>query len=157
MERVNANSGDGLVYERRFAVRLQHVDAAGVVFFARYFELAHEVYEEFLEDLGHGIAAAIDKGEIIIPIGSAEARYLKPLRHGETITARLKLIDLRGSSFAVVTSFFGVANDARAVITTGHVCVSQASFKPTPLPEDLKSALRPYLSTADEDARPRRR
>ena len=33
-------------------IRLQHVDGAGVVFFARFFELAHLAYEDLLEVMG---------------------------------------------------------------------------------------------------------
>jgi 1,4-dihydroxy-2-naphthoyl-CoA hydrolase len=136
------------VYEYRFPIRLQHIDAAGIVFFARYFELAHEAYESFLEDLGHGIAAAIEKGDIIIPIASAEARYTKPMRHGERITAQLRLLKLRGSSFVVRTELSGPAGagkDSRAVIVTGHVCVNRTTLRPVAIPDGLRVALAAYL------------
>ena len=134
-----------MIYERRFPIRLQYVDAAGIVFFGRYFELMHDVYESFLEDLGHSIAAAIARGDLIIPIAAAEARYHRPMRHGEQITARLQLSSMKKSSFAVRTEFSGTENDLRAVITTTHVAVAMESMKPVPLPPGLRAGLLDYV------------
>lgn len=135
-----------MIYRRQFPIRLQYVDAAGIVFFARYFELMHDVYESFLEELGHGIAAAIAEGKIIIPIAAAEARYHRPMRHGEAITAHLRLSGLKRSSFVVTTEFVGTKeDDRRATIVTTHVCVAVETMRPVPLPAGLKAALADYL------------
>ena len=37
------------MYEYNTAIRMQHTDAYGVVFFASVFVLAHECYESFFE------------------------------------------------------------------------------------------------------------
>ena len=136
----------GQIYERSFPVRLHHVDAAGIVFFANYFVLAHNVYESFMEDIGCSISKAIDGGQFIIPIAHAEAQYHRPMRHGETITGRLRLTSLRHSSYVLVSELYGPDGVLRAVVTTRHVCVNAETMRPTALPEPVKAALSPYLA-----------
>jgi 1,4-dihydroxy-2-naphthoyl-CoA hydrolase len=132
-------------YTRTFPIRIHDVDAAGIVFFARYLYLSHDVYEAFLEDIGHSIPKAIAEGEYIIPIKSCEAEYYRPMLHGETITAELFLTELRGSSFTIETRLIGPDKVLRATITTRHVCVGTAAMKPIALPDTLRAALVEYL------------
>lgn len=64
-------------------VRFQDVDAAGVVFFARYFDLVHDAYAAFLESRGHPLASMFATPAWILPLRHAEADYLRPLRLGD--------------------------------------------------------------------------
>src|SRR3972149_2539277 len=121
-------------YTRTFPILIHHVDAAGIVFFANYFIMAHDVYESLLADIGHGIPRAIDDGEYIIPIAHSEGDYFRPMRHGEQITARLAVTELRSASFTIRTDLVGPDQAVRATITTRHVCVSSATMKPMALP-----------------------
>ena len=132
------------IYSADFPIRIHDVDAAGIVFFAKYFTLAHNVYEQFLADIGHSIPKAIDDGVYIIPIAHSECRYLSPMRHGDQITAELRLKEIRGTSFIVEVTLAGANGVHRATVTTRHVCVSTHTMKPIPLPESLRSALQPF-------------
>jgi len=132
-------------YSRTFPILIHHVDAAGIVFFANYFILAHDVYEAFLAEIGHGIPKAIDDGEYIIPIAHCEGDYRRPMRHGEQITANLAVTELRSASFTIRTDLVGPDQVVRATITTRHVCVSSATMKPMALPTALHKALAEYL------------
>jgi len=132
-------------YSRTFPIRIHDVDAAGIVFFATYFVLGHDVYEQFLADIGHSIPDAIDAGEYIIPIAKSECQYHKPMRHGEQMTGELRLTDIRGTSFVVEIKLIGSDKIHRATITTRHVCVGTQTMKPMPLPDSLRAALSEYL------------
>ena len=134
-------------YTRTFPILIHHVDAAGIVFFANYFILAHDVYESFLAAIGHSIPKAIAEGEYIIPIAHCEGDYHRPIRHGEQITAHLTVIELRSASFTIRTDLTGPDQVVRATITTRHVCVSSATMKPMALPAALHDALAEYLET----------
>lgn len=134
-------------FTRTFPILIHHVDAAGIVFFANYFILAHDVYEAFLSDIGHGIPKAIDDGEYIIPIAHCEGTYHRPMRHGEQITAHLVVTELRPASFTIETGLVGADGILRATITTRHVCVNSTTMKPMALPTALHAALAEYLST----------
>ncbi len=132
-------------YTQTFPVRIHDVDAAGIVFFARYFFLAHDVYESFLEHLGHGIAQTIARHDYIIPIAHSECDYHRPMRHGEQITAHLVVTESRAASFTIETELVGADGVLRATITTRHVCVNSATMKPMALPTGLHAALAKYL------------
>ena len=135
-------------YTHTVPIRIHDVDAAGIVFFAQYLFLFHDVYESFLADIGHSIPKAITEGNYIIPIKRCEADYHRPMFHGETITGELWLSELRGSSFTTVTRLIGPDQANRATITTTHVCVGTSTMKPIALPEDLRAALAEYVHGA---------
>jgi 1,4-dihydroxy-2-naphthoyl-CoA hydrolase len=132
------------VYNQTFPIHIHDVDAAGIVFFGKYFTLAHNVYEQFLADIGHSIPDAIDAGEYIIPIAHSECDYHRPIRHGETMTGRLRLTGMRGTSFVVQITLTGADHVKRATVTTRHVCVNTQTMKPMALPDSLRAALKPY-------------
>ena len=132
-------------YKHTLTIRIHDVDAAGIVFFAQYLFLFHDIYESFLADIGHSIPRAISEGNYIIPIKNVSADYHRPMYHGEIITGELYLSDLRGSSFTTVTELIGADNVRRATITTTHVCVATKTMKPTALPDALRAALAKYL------------
>lgn len=144
-------SGAMRTFERTFPIRLHDVDAAGIVFFARYFVLMHDAYELFLESLGHPMAPAIDGGRLLIPIAEAHCRYHEPTRHGASVTARLNIARLGRTSYTLKTRLVGADGRPRATITTRHVCVDTGTMRPAPLPPDLAGALREYLEPPGED------
>lgn len=134
------------IYRRDFPIRIHDVDAAGIVFFARYYVLMHDVYESFLESIGCSISSVLLAGEILIPVVESHCRYRRPMRHGEVITGEISLTVLKSTSYTVRCRFLGPEDDLRALLTVRHVSVSQALMKPAPLPETILSALRPYVA-----------
>lgn len=134
-------------FDYAFTVRLHDIDGAGIVFFARIQQLAHDAYEALLAHLGHSIAGYIVEGKYIIPIGSVEADYKRPLRQGETITARVSIMEMSGSSYRVRIRLWGPAEDLRAEIRMRCVAVLRATMRPTAIPPDLRQALTAFLES----------
>lgn len=69
----------------RFArsVRFEEVDAAGIVFFARYLGYCHEAMEHFFGSLEGGYVKLIRERGIGLPAVHAEVTYTAPLRYGD--------------------------------------------------------------------------
>ena len=139
-------------FEYAFTVRLHDIDGAGIVFFARILERAHDAYEALLDALGHSIAGYIVEGRYIIPIGSVEADYRRPLRQGEVIRARVSLMEMTGSSYRVRIRLVGPKSDGpredlRAEIRMRCVAVLRATMRPTAIPPDLRQALTAFLES----------
>lgn len=132
-------------FEHEFTVRLHDIDAAGIVFFARIMERAHDAYEALLNALGHSIAGYVEAGTLIIPIAEAHAEYRRPLRLAERIRVRVTLDGMTASAYRVRMTLLGPEDDLRAVVTMRCVAVLRASMRPTALPPDLKARLTPYL------------
>lgn len=136
------------VFEHDFSVRLHDIDAAGIVFFARIIERAHDAYEALLNALGHSIAGYIEAGTYIIPIAEAQAEYKRPLRLAERIRVRVSLDSMSASAYRVRMTLIGPDDTLRAIVTMRCVAVLRDTMRPTALPPDLKAKLTRYLEPA---------
>lgn len=84
------------------AVRFEEVDAAGIVFFARFANYAHEAMEHLFGGVEGGYPGLILRRRIGFPAVKLAAEFHRPVRYGdvlriETTVARLgnRSLDLR--------------------------------------------------------------
>ena len=70
-------------YER--PVRFAEVDAARIVFFARYLDYCHDALEELFGALPGGYARLTMTDDIGIPSVRVEVEYKAPLRYGDVV------------------------------------------------------------------------
>ncbi len=129
------------MYETTRMITLRDADAAGVLFFARYLALAHDVYEEMMAERGLGLGKVLRELPYGLPIAHAECDYCMPLWVGDTVTIRLRVEELKRRSFTVVFEFLVEDGRTAATCRTVHVPVDRATGKPIPLPEELIAAL----------------
>jgi len=64
-------------------VRLQEVDAAGIVFFARVLEYTSDAFVSFCRAQGIDLARVIRHGQWSAPLRHVAADYLRPLVFGD--------------------------------------------------------------------------
>ncbi len=117
-------------------VRMHHTDAAGILFFANLFTLAHDCYEEFLGDLS--IAEILQNQSFIIPIVHAEADYKIPIGVSEKIEITVSCEQVGKSSFTLSYEFINDDKELAATVKTVHTVVSKESCKPVEIPAVLK-------------------
>jgi 1,4-dihydroxy-2-naphthoyl-CoA hydrolase len=131
-----------------YTVKLHDSDAAGVVFFANVFRIAHDVYEQFLKQMGYDFPTRLAAGDFIIPIAHAEADYLHPLRVGDTVEIAASVTEIGESSFTML--FRITAEDGRllARVKTVHVAVDGRTFRTTALPEEFRKRLKAVEESA---------
>jgi YbgC/YbaW family acyl-CoA thioester hydrolase len=128
-------------FELRRRARFQDVDAAGIVFFARFFEYAHEAFEEWMRAAGLAISARLRAGDVGMPLAHAEADFHAPTRHDETLVVTVEVARLGESSVGFSFSLLSEAGEARATVRTTHVCIDRASFRPRPWPAEMRAAI----------------
>ena len=137
-----------LVAPARFAVqrgvRFQDVDAAGIVFYARFFDMFHDAYADYLAAYGSPLPEVIRARQWAAPLAHAEADFLAPLRFGDTVEVALVAGRLDGSRLSVGYRMTR-GSVACAVGVTVHVFVDVASFKKIPPPAEAAAALAPLL------------
>ncbi len=127
-------------FTHHVTVRLRETDAAGVVFFARYFDLLHTAFEAMLEARGLGVGAIIAEGDYALPIVHAECDYGRPLRAGDAVAIHIAAERVGKTSFTLrYTVERGGAAVSRA--KTVHVCVDLATGRKRALPEPVTAAL----------------
>jgi YbgC/YbaW family acyl-CoA thioester hydrolase len=128
------------MFEHATEVRLVDTDAAGLVFFANHFKIAHNVYETFMASIGFGLHDIIEDGRFLLPIVHAEADYKAPLRLGDRFRISLRST-VQDHSFVLTYYFRDLSGNVLAEITTVHVFVDKETGEKVFLSEELRSGL----------------
>ena len=128
------------MYEYSMTIRLHHTDAAGILFFANLFVLAHESYESFLEP-EVTFNSIFNELDLQMPIAHAEADYYKPLRVSDKISIKLRLVSIGNSSFSLAYDFYSEDGECAATVKTSHVVRDRRGNQLISLPVKLKEKL----------------
>ena len=122
------------------AVRFHEVDPAGVVFFSRYFQYAHDAYEAWLRAIGLSLDPPVLRGDYALPLVRAEADFRSPVRLGARLRVELEPLSVGKTSYTMLARIC-TPEGAAAVVRFVSVCVDPAAWRPHPLPERLRTAL----------------
>jgi 4-hydroxybenzoyl-CoA thioesterase len=132
-----------LVYQR--PIRFDEVDPAGIVFFARYANFAHEAIETFFADLEGGYPGLIMKRRIGLPIVHLDADFVAPLRYGDELRVETSCSKLGKTSASLRHEVKnGVTHATCAVVQHVVVTVTLDSFRPCPMPDDVRAQLKSH-------------
>ncbi|MCP4220163.1 MAG: acyl-CoA thioesterase [bacterium] len=129
------------MYQYETTIKMHHIDAAGVLFFAHQLTLVHDAYEAFLESGGMGLAKLLKK-DYVLPIIHAETDYKAPLRVGDRVTIRLTVQKEGQSSFVLAHEIVKESGQLAGSGHTVHVAVNKQTQEKIPLPGELKECLR---------------
>ncbi|MCL5985092.1 MAG: acyl-CoA thioesterase [Actinobacteria bacterium] len=129
------------MYKYEETIKFYHTDAAGGLFFANLFLIAHDCYEKLLYKMGLKISDILDRKEYLIPIVHAEADYRIPIKVGEIIEVILNAELTGNSSFTLNFTFNKKNGKVAAQVKTVHAVVDFNSKKGMPIPENIKKIL----------------
>jgi 4-hydroxybenzoyl-CoA thioesterase len=134
-----------VTYER--AVRFEEVDAARIVFFARFLEYAHEAMEHFFSALDGGYVRLITERRIGLPAVHVECDFSSPLRYGDVMLVRVTAPRI-GTTSATLRYEFSRKADGARVAEIEHVVVATdlTTLTKIPLPEDVRATLAAHPS-----------
>jgi 4-hydroxybenzoyl-CoA thioesterase len=131
-------------------VRFHHCDPAGIVFYPQFFYLLHEVQEDFLARIGFPEHVLIQAGTGI-PIVDLKTEFLGMCRHGDHLTLSLELTRVGNTSIGMHYEIHGGPHrdgttHAPKLRAHGVVVYSEVpNGKAIAIPDDLRSALSPFL------------
>jgi 1,4-dihydroxy-2-naphthoyl-CoA hydrolase len=108
----------------RQKVRFQDVDAAGLLFFGRYFDVIHDAYVSFLEEMGEPLPRVLSSRAWAAPLRHVECDYMAPLFRLETENDQVV-----------------------AVAQTVHTFIDLSSFERRDVPENITRALTPLATS----------
>ena len=94
-----------------------------------------------MAQLGQGLPGLFVAADMHIPVVHAEADYLLPLAHGETVTVTVTPGKVGNSSFTMDCIFADHQGRTAAKVRSVHVCIDPASRQPTKLPAELREKL----------------
>ncbi|WP_420997575.1 acyl-CoA thioesterase [Cupriavidus sp. 30B13] len=144
------------VFARARRVRFKDCDAAGIVFFPRYFEMLNDLVEDwFREALGWSFGEMHGAGQAGVPTAALSCRFVAPSRLGEVLARELRVTHIGHSSFSLLVRFCGPAGgdgDLRLEIAQRLVCVDAGELAPRALPCAVRAAMARFLAPAGEAA-----
>ena len=118
-------------------------DPAGILFYAKLFEINHSVYEELIASFD-----LTDKywtsDSFVVPIIKTDGEYIKPLRAGEEIHINLSVTILKENSFELTYEWFNKDGEMVAKSRTVHLCLDKKSWSKINIPEEVKIGLQSH-------------
>ncbi|MCG5261110.1 acyl-CoA thioesterase [Cupriavidus gilardii] len=134
-------------------VRFKDCDAAGIVFFPRYFEMLNDLVEDwFREALDWPFERMHGADRAGVPTADLQCRFVAPSRMGEVLTRELAVTRLGSSSCTLRVRFLGAEHDGRADLRVEFgqrlVCVDTARIAPRPFPAPVREAMARFLDEA---------
>jgi 4-hydroxybenzoyl-CoA thioesterase len=119
-------------------VRFGQVDAAGITFYPRYFEMLNDAVDDwFTQILGAGFRSMhVDRG-IGVPTVRISAEFLSPSVLGDELEIRIVLTQIGRSSCAYDALFTADGTD-RMKVSAVLVCMDLATRKSVCWPDDIR-------------------
>ena len=135
------------MYLHKLTAQVHDTDAAGVIYFANFYRMAHSTYEAFMESIGYSIRYFLDSAEVVPLIVHSEADYKKPVKTGDKLTVELRIEKVGSSSYVLKYNIFNDKDEIAAALKTVHVSVDKEKRTKVPLPEKFKETLLEFLKT----------
>lgn len=123
------------------AIRLHQADAAGIVFFANYFQIAHDAYEAFMQSIGFSFQYVVSETNLLLLIAHAEADYHRSLVPGEKIRVEMKTEKVGRTSYVLQYRILNAVGDEVCAVRTVHVAVDKVTGEKIPVPDKLRKEL----------------
>ena len=137
-------SGQAFTASRR--VRFADCDAAGIVFFPRYFEMLNGVVEDwFAGPLGLSFRELHLERGASVPTASLETRFVAPSRLEDELDFTLSVTRLGGAS-CTLRHHVASAGQLRLEATQTIVHVGP-SMKPEPWPETIRARIALFVES----------
>ena len=138
----------GRIFTAARKVRFADCDAAGIVFFPRYFEMLNGVVEDwFAGPLGASFRELHFNRHVSVPTASVEARFIAPSRLEDELDFALSVTRLGGASCSLRHR---ISSDGRLRFEASQTIVYVgASLTPEPWPDALRARIAPYLEMVE--------
>jgi 4-hydroxybenzoyl-CoA thioesterase len=121
----------------RETVRFSHVDAAGIVFYPRYFEMLNAAVEEYFRSLGTDFATMHRVRGLGVPTVRIQIDFTSPSQLGDELDFALTPEQVGRSSVHMAVEV-NCAEERRLMGHVVLVCMDLASARAMPWPDDIK-------------------
>jgi 1,4-dihydroxy-2-naphthoyl-CoA hydrolase len=129
-------------FESEILVTLSDTDAAGVVYFARFYDIAHRAMEEHFAKTNLSLGLMLREKDYITPVTSSSAEYKKPLRLSDRVRVSGNFAIESESTFATRIELFLPNDELSASVQFVHTCIDKKTWKRRALPEEMRECLK---------------
>lgn len=135
-------------------VRFADIDRAGIVYYPRFFDYFHRAFEDFFtHEVKLPYHRLIDERRVGFPIVHVECDFRRPLQHGDELTIELSTLKVGARSVTMRYRVFRPGTDAPAAeATVSQVCVDMDSFRPRPIPDEVRAVFEAHREPANAGA-----
>lgn len=126
----------------RRRIEFADTDMAGIVHFARFFVFMETAEHRFREALGWPVVARVgQEDEIGWPRVSATCDYRKPVRFGEELEVRTRVVEMGRSALTFACSFVRGGEVVAEGRLVSVCCRLRPEVRPMPIPAELAEAV----------------
>jgi 4-hydroxybenzoyl-CoA thioesterase len=132
-------------FQREVLVRFGHCDAAGWVFYPRYFEMISDFVEDWFEDgLEASAPGLFHHKQLLTPSVHFTVDFPRPTKYGDRLTFKLWTTKVGRTSCEVhiEASFHG---EVRMQVRQVLVFITATSGRPTLIPPEVASRMRRFV------------
>ncbi len=130
-------------FQTETVVRFAQVDAAGIVFYPRYFEMLNAAVEDWFAAMDLDFATMHRDRDMGVPTVKLEASFLAPSELGDRLTVSITPQEI-GRSSCTLTAVFACAGHERLRIVVVLVCMDLSARRSTAWPDELRPKMARY-------------
>ena len=127
-------------FTRDIIVRFEHCDAAGIMFYPRFFALVNEAVEDWFASLGHSFKALHVDQRKGVPTVRFECEFVGPVRIGDMLHQQLG-VDSIGNSSLNLKHIASIGDRTVARFDQTIVFTDLLSMNAEPWRADLRKAI----------------
>jgi 4-hydroxybenzoyl-CoA thioesterase len=127
-------------FTRDLIIRFEHCDAAGLIFYPRFFGLVNETVEDWFASLGHSFKALHVDDRKGVPTVRFECEFVGPVRIGDMLHQQLG-VDSIGNSSLNLKHIARIGERTVARFDQTIVFTDLATMRAEPWPADLRKAI----------------
>jgi 4-hydroxybenzoyl-CoA thioesterase len=137
------------MFRFRRAVRFAEVDAARLVFFARFLDYCHDALEAMFAGLPGGYPRLTMVEDVGIPTVRVGARFQAPLRYGDVALFETEVVRIGRTSVEVRHTVRREADgEVCAVIEQVFVTSRLSTLTPVPVPPHVRVLLEAHIGSS---------
>ncbi len=139
------------VFVKTERVRFAHCDAAGIVFYPRYFELITALQEDWFDQaLDANFHDLHLRRNLITPTVKLDCVFRRPSLLGEDLQLSWRVRQIGRSSLTAMVTI-AHAGEIRVEAEIKLVFADRDSRKSVAIPDDLRQAILPYVDSTSEE------
>jgi len=133
------------MYKSKRKINFYDCDPAGILFYAKIYELCHSAYEEMIQSFNLKEDYWSNE-DYIVPIIHSEATYHKPLVYNSFVEIELSVANLSSSAFKLFYACKNENGELCVEVKTTHVFVDKKTWKKKQIKDDVRAGLTPHLN-----------
>jgi YbgC/YbaW family acyl-CoA thioester hydrolase len=132
------------MFKAKRKINFYDCDPAGILFYAKIYELCHSVYEEMIQsfNLNENYWANDD---YVVPIIHSEAIYKKPLIYNSFTVIELRVTNISSSAFKLEYTCKNEDGELCVEVKTTHVFVDKKIWKKKQIKDNVRAGLTKHL------------